>query len=117
MGQPLNYLFQNDLAKVSGSEVAGNIHASGAVEYLLELEVEHRTAARHALWYERPQVPRQNARVEQTVAYEVHELGELFIGELERRLEQRVETRQDWLDWAEGSLQVWRKITWRVLAR
>ena len=37
-------------------------------------------------------------------AHEVHELGELFIGELERRLEKRVETHQYWLDWAQWPL-------------
>jgi hypothetical protein len=62
-------------------------------------------------------VPGQDARVEQTVAHEVHELGELLVGELERRLEQRIETRQYWLDWAQRSLQVWRQITRRVMAR
>ena len=55
--------------------------------------------------------------VEQTVAHEVHELGELLVSELNRRLEQRVETRQDWLDRAQRSLQVWRQRTRRVMAR
>ena len=39
------------------------------------------------------------------------------VGELDRRLEQRVETRQYWLDRAQRSLQVWRKITRCVMAR
>src|SRR5215470_6024466 len=72
--------------------------------HLLELEVECRSATRHALGYECLQVSGQDARVEQTVAHEVHELGELLVGELDRHLEQWVETRQDWLDRAQRSL-------------
>jgi len=63
--------------------------------HLLELEVESRAAARYALGYECLQASGQDARVEQTVAHEVHKLGELCVGERERRLEQWVKTRQD----------------------
>ncbi len=100
----------------------GACHSSRTGEWyllghLLEFKVERRAAARYALGYERLQVSGQDAGVEQTVAHEVHELGELRVGELERRLEQRVETCQNWLDRAEWPLQVWRQITRRVMAR
>ena len=100
-----------------GTHPRGRAGRRYLADHLLELEVERRAAARHALWHKRLQVPGQDARAEQTVAHEVHKLGELCVGELERRLEQRVETRQYWLDRAQRSLQVWRKITRCVMAR
>ena len=81
------------LAIALGARNRGRAGKRYLADHLLELEVERRAAARHALGHERLQVPGQDARVEQTVAYEVHELGELFVGELDRRLEQRVEAR------------------------
>ena len=46
-------------------------------------ELCRRVAARHSLWHERLQVLGQDARVEQTVAHEVNEIGELLVGELD----------------------------------
>src|SRR6188474_764189 len=81
------------------------------------LELERRAATRHTLGHEPLQALGQDARVEQTVAHEVNELGELLVGELDRRLQQRVETRQDWLDRAQWPPQVSWKRTRVVLAR
>jgi len=83
------------LATALGPRDRGTAGQQYLGELLLKREVERWAAARHALGHERLQVPGQDARVEQTVAHEVHELEELLVGELGRRLEQRVETRQN----------------------
>src|SRR5262245_49627060 len=62
-------------------KVRARRHAAGRylADHLVELEVERRLTARYSLWYEPLQALRQDARIEQAVAHEVSEMGELLV--------------------------------------
>src|SRR5262245_57798845 len=87
-------------------KVRARRHAAGRylADHLFELEVERQLAVRYSLWYEPLQALGQDARIEQAMAYEVNEMGELLVGELDRHLKQWVETSQHWVYWTQRPL-------------